>query len=79
MGHHSDWLIRAFALHMKRYFLKTKAANMYDGPDAENYLATTIYQIEPKAIRTGILDAKGNDIYMIDEPEPIGFIKWRES
>jgi len=76
MGHHSDWLVHAFGLRMKRYFLKTKAADYENGPDSEDYLARTIYQAEPQAIKTGLLDALGNDIYCMDEPEPIGFIRW---
>lgn len=35
---------------MKRRYvtMRTKAADMYDEPDAENYLARTIYQPEPQ-------------------------------
>lgn len=64
---------------MKRYVTlahKPKSADMWDGPDAESYLARTVFEPEPKAIRSGILDASGNDIYMIDEPDEIGFVRW---
>lgn len=62
---------------MKRYVtMRSKVAGMYDDPDAENYLARTIYQPEPQAIKTGLLDAQGNDIYMIEENDPIGYVRW---
>ena len=61
---------------MKRYVtMRTKAADMYDEPDAENYLARTVYELETRAIKTGLLDAQGNDIYMIEENDPIGYVR----
>lgn len=41
-------------------------------------LARTVFQPEPQAIKTGLLDASGDDIYMIDEPAPIGFVRWED-
>ena len=60
---------------MKRYGLlsKPKAADWEIGPDAENYLARTVYEKEPTALETGILDQHGNMIHVFDEMEPIGF------
>ena len=55
---------------------KPKSADMWDGPDAETYLARTVFEPEPKAIRSGILDASGNDIYCIEEMDVIGFVRW---
>lgn len=64
---------------MRRYVLlahKPKCADIDYDPDAENYLARTVFEPEPQAIKTGLLDASGNDIYCIDEADPIGFMRW---
>jgi hypothetical protein len=53
-----------------------KLADVDGEPDAENYLSRTVYENEPQVLKIGILDASGNDIYMIDEPDPIGFVRW---
>jgi len=64
---------------MKRYItMRTKAADMWDGPDPEDYLSRTVFEREPQAIKTGLLDAHGNDIYMIEENDPIGFVRWED-
>jgi len=51
---------------------------MWDGPDPEDYLSRTVFEREPQAIKTGLLDAHGNDIYMIEENDPIGFVRWED-
>lgn len=64
---------------MKRYITlshKPKLADMDEYPDAENYLARTVFEPEPQAIKTGLLDASGNDIYCVEDREPIGFVRW---
>lgn len=66
---------------MKRYVTlshKPKSADYSSDPDGEDYLARTVFEPEPKAIRSGILDASGNDIYCIEEMEPIGFVRWNK-
>ena len=44
-------------------------------PDAEDYLARTVYEPEPECIDTGLLDKSGNPIMAIDEMAPIGFVQ----
>lgn len=63
---------------MKRYVTlhKPKLADMWSEPDAEDYLARTVYEPEPQSVRTGLLDASGTDIYSIEERDPIGFVRW---
>lgn len=55
---------------------KPELADIDSDPDGENYLSRTIYENEPVTVRTGLLDASGNDIYMREENDPIGFVWW---
>lgn len=64
---------------MRRYITishKPRLADIDYDPDAENYLSRTVYEPEPQAIRTGLLNAQGNDIYCVEERDPIGFVNW---
>ncbi len=58
---------------MKRYV--TRAADMDRSPDAEAYLARTVFEADKSPQPTGLLDWTGAKIYSIDASEPIGFIR----
>ena len=62
---------------MKRYSVRkqnpTRLAHYEDGPDAENYLARTIFEPDDTPIETGILDADGRMIVYMMSIGPIGF------
>lgn len=45
----------------------------YGDADAALSLATTVYEHDRGPIDTGLLDAKGRQLFRIDEREPIGF------
>lgn len=61
---------------MRKYVTlrRTKAADVDGEPDAENYLARTVYEQEPQVIDTGILDLHGNPVFAIEAMQPIGFV-----
>lgn len=44
--------------------------------DASQSLARTVHEEERQPIRTGLLDHHGNDIYAMDEADPIGFVRF---
>lgn len=65
----------------RRYVTMTQrsvASDDWYEANAMDCLARTVFQPEPQAIKTGLLDASGDDIYMIDEPAPIGFVRWED-
>ena len=61
---------------MRKYVTmrKTRLADADGEPDAENYLARTVYEPEPQIIETGLLDSQGQPIYAIEAMGPIGFV-----
>lgn len=63
---------------MKRYFIKPRShprlANIHEEPDAENYLARTVFEPDDSPIETGALDADGRMIVYTVRIGPIGFI-----
>lgn len=36
----------------------------------------TVVEATPEARKTGLLNAAGQPLCVIDEPEPVGFIRW---
>lgn len=62
---------------MKRYFVQPRnaprLANIHEEPDAENYLARTVYEPDYTPFETGVLDAEGRMIMASYEMGPIGF------
>ena len=66
----------------KRYIIgrlrKVRMADPDGEPDAENYLATTVYDNSGEMIETGILDAQGNPIMARYVMERIGFVHYSE-
>lgn len=66
---------------MKRYairylprFFTPKAADIEHEPDAEDYLAHTVFE-ESDPIDTGLLDKQGNRIFAINTIDQIGFVR----
>ena len=60
---------------MRRDYVTRRSANIDEEPDAENYLARTVYDPE-ELIDIGILDADGNKVMARLKIDPIGFIRW---
>ena len=52
-----------------------RAADYDKGPDAEAYLARTIFEVDPTPYETGLLDAFGNPLWACIELDQIGFIR----
>ena len=57
------------------YVTRRRSASIDEEPDAENYLARTVYDPE-ELIDIGILDADGNKVMARLKIDPIGFIRW---
>ena len=60
---------------MKRYFTRPRLADIDAEPDAENYLARTVYEPDDTPYETGILDAQGNKIFAAIRMDQIGFVR----
>ena len=60
----------------RRYIVKPRMASLDDGLDAENYLARTVFEPDPAPVRTGLLDARGNELFAVVEIGPIGFVRF---
>ena len=58
--------------------LRTVAARIDDEPDAENYLARTVFEAERVPRDTGLLDWTGTKLFAVDEMDRIGFIRHLE-
>ena len=59
----------------KRYFVKpARLANIHEEPDAENYLARTVFEPDDSPIESGVLDADGRMIVYTLAIGPIGFV-----
>ena len=63
---------------MPRSYVRVRAANMDEFPDAENYLARTVFESH-ELIDIGILDEDGNKIMAHEKMDAIGFIRWRDA
>lgn len=65
---------------MRRYVTmrRPRLAAMDNDPDAEDYLSRTVYEPDDAPQPTGLLDAQGNELYAINEMDPIGFIRFRD-
>ena len=60
---------------MKRYFVKpSRAANIHEEVDAENYLSRTVFEPDDTPFETGVLDADGRMIMASYSLGPIGFL-----
>lgn len=59
---------------MPRHYVRL--AKIDDEPDAEHYLARTVYESH-ELIDIGILDEDGNKIMAHERMDEIGFIRWR--
>jgi hypothetical protein len=65
---------------IKRYMTSrpmrsARQANCEDGPDAEHYLARTVFEVDPTPYQTGLLDAFGDPLWATYEMDPIGFVR----
>jgi hypothetical protein len=61
---------------MKRYLTRRPRSADYDkGPDAETYLARTVFEPDPAPFETGLLDAFGAPLFAAYEMDVIGFIR----
>ncbi len=63
----------------RRYMTKPRMAPMPEwsgeGPDAESYLSRTVHERDNSPYPTSLFDARGNELYAVDEMEPIGFVR----
>ncbi len=63
---------------MRRYCTKPRANRDDWDANGTDFLARTVYELDPKPIPTGLLDARGNELYAVEEMAPIGFVKFRQ-
>lgn len=66
----------------KRYVIASKLRpRLYSYSDEPVILAgTTVHELEPELVETGLLDASGNPILTIEnQMDPIGFIRHTEN
>jgi len=57
---------------MRRYVTRPKAF-VSESHTPEYQPTVTVYEAEPAPMATGLLDQFGQQIYRVDEKEPIGF------
>lgn len=63
---------------MREYVIRrTRMADIDACPDAEDYLARTVYE-DHELIDIGVLDADGNKIMARKRMDPIGFVRFKE-
>lgn len=43
---------------------------------ATDYLARTVYERDRSPIVTGLYDAAGNELFAVEEVDPIGFVRF---
>lgn len=61
-----------------RYVTKPAAdAEFWDEANALDCLAREVYEADPAPRPTGVLDRSGNELYAINEREPVGFVRFR--
>jgi hypothetical protein len=59
---------------MKRFV--TRSATLWDHYlNAEDYLGKTVFEPDPTPRPTGLLDAGGNKICVVEELDQIGFVR----
>jgi len=63
---------------MREYVIKRYAGSSEREPDAENYLARTVFEAD-ELIDIGILDHAGNKVMARRKMDQIGFIRRRET
>ncbi|MCO5072096.1 MAG: hypothetical protein M9944_12900 [Rhizobiaceae bacterium] len=59
---------------MREYVILRKSSDYEWGPDAEDYLARTVYESE-ELIDIGVLDSSGNKVMARKRMDPIGFVR----
>lgn len=63
---------------MRRYIIKPRARYSEDlreeCPDIG--MAHTVFEPDPSPRPTGLFDVSGNELYAVDEMEPIGFVRF---
>ncbi|MDS1138591.1 hypothetical protein [Nitratireductor indicus] len=60
----------------REYVTVRRMAHIDDEPDAEDYLARTVYE-EYELIDIGVLDKDGNPIMARKKMDPIGFMRFK--
>jgi hypothetical protein len=61
---------------MRKEYVRVRAARSEEEPDAEHYLARTVYE-DYELIDIGILDDKGEKIMARKRMDPIGFVRFK--
>ncbi len=62
----------------RRYMTKPRPrldSDWYEA-DAVQSLARTVHEADNSPYPTGLFDASGNELYAVDEMEPIGFVRF---
>lgn len=67
---------------MRKYVTKPCAKRRFHDDEWEIYndlecIARTVHEPEPEPQPTGILDKQGNELFSVEEMEPIGFVRPR--
>lgn len=65
---------------MARRYVTRPVLVAYDDWDAVavDFLARTVHEQDRSPRPTGLLDAHGDEIFAVDEAEPIGFIRHKD-
>lgn len=63
---------------MKRYVTlrRPRSQDINTEPDAEQYLARTVFEADPTPYQTGLLDAFGEPLWAVIESDQVGFVRW---
>lgn len=63
---------------MKRYVTRGKSADDWDyREDTPPRTSIDVWQREDKPRPTGLLDAAGNELYSVETPTTIGFVRFQ--
>lgn len=62
---------------MRRYLTCPAKAEWYDAR-ATDFVARQVHDRDPSPRRTGLLDAHGNPLFLVDQMDPIGFQRLKE-
>lgn len=63
---------------MKRYVTKAKSAEDWDYAEARPpVVSMMVSERSPEPVFTGLYDAAGNQLFSVDELDPIGFVRFK--
>lgn len=61
----------------RRYIVRPRGDDWWEDRPMSPGASITVYEPEHKPRKTGLFDHLGNDLYAVDDAEPIGFVTHR--